>query len=289
MTLLIERARAKVNLTLSILGRRPDGYHLLESLVTFAGCADVVTLDTKAPTAIVMDGPFAATLGEDTIVAETLSGLRAAAPDVQLGRFTITKNLPVAAGLGGGSADAAAALRLARRANPDRAHSIDWQRLAARLGADVPVCFASTSAWITGVGSDVTPLINLPPLPAVLVNTLDPTPADKTRRVFSALNASVAAHTKPSRPPVLPEERTALVDMLRALPNDLEPAGRRVLPALDAAMATLRREPDCRLARLSGAGPTCYGLFATTETAAAAAAAIAAAHPGWWVVPTTLG
>ena len=166
-----EIARAKVNLTLSVLGRRSDGYHDIESLVTFADIGDLVTFHPGPDWRITTSGPFAPEIEGSNLLERTLSLLRELDPGLVLGAVELEKNLPVAAGLGGGSADAAALLRAVRAANPARAGRIDWHRLATRLGADVPVCLAGVPALIRGIGDRVEPLAHqLPPLAAVLAN-----------------------------------------------------------------------------------------------------------------------
>ena len=156
ITVFTEFASAKVNLTLEVLGRRIDGplsgYHDIASLVAFArDAADEVILDTSKPVASSVSGPFGATISGRNLIDVTLAKLAHAAPDLQLGAIHLIKNLPVAAGIGGGSADAAAVLRAVRRANPDHANSVDWLALARSLGADVPVCFENSAAWMTGL------------------------------------------------------------------------------------------------------------------------------------------
>src|SRR6476646_10188178 len=185
-----ETARAKINLTLTVLGRRLDGYHELESLVTFADIGDRVVLHPGPDCRVTASGPFATDIEGPNLLNRTLALLREADRDLLLGAVELEKNLPVAAGVGGGSADAAAVLRAVRRVNPERAGSIDWHGLAARLGADVPVCLAEIPARMRGVGDRIEPLDAAhrpPPLAAVLVNARVPLP---TAQVFTALAAS---------------------------------------------------------------------------------------------------
>jgi 4-diphosphocytidyl-2-C-methyl-D-erythritol kinase len=194
-----ELARAKVNLTLTVHGRRADGYHELESLVTFAGVHDVVTLVPGAAGPVAVAGPFAGYISGENLLVKALALLRRADPGLRLGPVRLEKNLPVAAGLGGGSADAAALLRAVRRANPQRAADIPWLEIAARLGADVPACFGDRPALVFGVGHDIVPMESLPPMHAVLVNPGVPLP---TARVFAELKAGPApsASSRPSLP-----------------------------------------------------------------------------------------
>jgi 4-diphosphocytidyl-2-C-methyl-D-erythritol kinase len=290
MSRLIEFAPAKINLSLRILGRRSDGFHALQSIVAFASVGDHLSMDLTAAPGIDLTGPFASAIVGDNIVTRACDAVRKAAPQARIGRITIEKNLPVAAGLGGGSADAAAVLRLIQRANPDLKTAIDWRSLAASLGADVPACLHNTAAWIEGTGTSVTPIVSMPKLHAVLVNTRDPVPADKTRQIFAALNApAVPAGTPEHQPP--PQFRNAadLIGYLQRAANDLEAPACRALPATVTALDALRAQKSCQVVRMSGAGPTCFGIAASAAAAAAIAANLSAAHPGWWIMPTVIG
>jgi 4-diphosphocytidyl-2-C-methyl-D-erythritol kinase len=294
-----EIARAKINLTLSVLGRRSDGYHDIESLVAFADIGDQVTLHPGPDCRVGTSGPFASEIEGPNLLERTLSLLRELDPGLLLGAVGLEKNLPVAAGLGGGSADAAALLRVVRAANPERAGRIDWHALAARLGADVPVCLTGEPALIRGVGDQIEPLEprrRLPPLACILVN---PGAALPTAHVYRALAASGPASSPSPRPSR--GERTgaapraaafcdleALVAYMRARGNDLEPPAISLLPVIADVKGALGAQPGCRLAAMSGSGPTCFGIFGDDASAARAAAALAHAHSGWWVMPTRL-
>ena len=283
---LTETARAKINLTLRVLGRRADGYHELESLVAFADIGDEVTLRVGARSAVTVRGPYATAIDGENIAARALDAIARAAPDIVLGDVQIEKRLPVAAGIGGGSADAAAVLRAVRRANPGLASAVDWPALAASLGADVPVCLASTAQLMWGIGRETAPVPALPQLPAILVNPGVPL---ATAAVFRGLDAPPA----PARmvPPVVPgpfRNPAAVAAFVNASGNDLEAAARALCPAVDAVLAALGRAPGSLLARMSGSGPTCFALFETAEAAETAADRIRAAEPGWWTVATTL-
>lgn len=283
--MLSDTARAKVNLTLRVVGRMSNGYHALESLIAFADLGDQVCLDPDRPgDGIFVSGPFAAAIEGENLVARAVAGLKAVAPAARTGAFAIDKHIPVAAGLGGGSADAAAALRLLQRLNPDLG-KVDWHAIAAGLGADVPVCVASRPAMVWDVGDDMAPVQRLPAIPIVLVNALTPVPADKTRRVFQALGAAPIGAT-PARP-MIPSFAGSddLLAWLATSGNDLEAATRRIVPAMAEVQQALEAAPGCRLARMSGAGPTWFGIFADTTAASGAADGIAAAHPSWWVKP----
>ena len=289
-TAITETAPAKVNLTLRITGRRPDGYHELESLVAFTRVGDRLAFVPGDALALEVAGPSAAAAGDaaDNLVLKAARELARRAPDLVLGRFDLVKELPVAAGLGGGSADAAAALRLLARAN---ALALDDPQVAAAAratGADVPVCLDAKPRVMCGIGEILSAPLALPPLPAVLVNPGVPLP---TKDVFAAFARAGGAKAG------APFETAAVTDAsldgaLAALArgtNDLEPAAISLCPAVADALAALRATSGCRLARMSGSGATCFGLFGSDAAAAAAAQQLSAGHPAWWLAPTVFG
>jgi 4-diphosphocytidyl-2-C-methyl-D-erythritol kinase len=281
-----ELARAKINLTLTVRGRRPDGYHVLQSLVTFAEVADEIELHPGPDLGLTTVGPFAPEIAGPNLVETALRRLHDLGQGLRLGSVVLTKNLPVAAGLGGGSADAAAVLRAVRTANPDASDRIPWHDIAVRLGADVPVCLASRPACMWGIGDKIEPVTDgLPTLAAVLVNPRLPL---STAHVFAALNAPPAP---PARRPELGREIRAvegLLGVMRGLGNDLERPAIALLPAIADIKAVLIAQPGCRLAALSGSGPTCFGIFCDDAAASRAAAALSTAHPQWWIVSSRL-
>jgi 4-diphosphocytidyl-2-C-methyl-D-erythritol kinase len=287
---LTETAPAKVNLTLRVTGRRPDGYHELESLVAFARVGDRLDFVPGDALALEVTGPFATAAGSlsDNLVLKAARELQRRAPDLALGRFYLLKDLPVAAGLGGGSADAAAALRLIARAN---ALALDDPRLfaaAGATGADVPVCVDAKPRVMRGVGEILSAPLGLPPLPAVLVNPGVPV---ATKDVFAALARGAVAKAAPpfeAASMTGASVETALAALAGGI-NDLEAAAISLCRAVEHALAALAATPGCRLARMSGSGATCFGLYLTGAAAAAAAQGIAAAHPDWWVRATVLG
>jgi len=286
-----EFALAKVNLTLRVEGRQADGYHRLASLTTFASVGDTLTFEPGLPREIAVSGPFAPALsGRTTTLDGVFDLLFAEVPGVALGRVHLEKNLPIAAGIGGGSADAAALIRAVRRASPKAAASVDWPALAARVGADVPVCLASRPIWMTGVGHDLADIPGgLAPLAAVLVNPLARVPDDKTARVFRTLGAGpIADHSSHEAAPVF-ADRAVLLDFMRAVGNDLAEAAAAVVPEIRQVMAALTSEPGVEHAALSGAGPTCFGIVADDAEAERVRRRLAAAHSDWWVVAVTLG
>jgi 4-diphosphocytidyl-2-C-methyl-D-erythritol kinase len=284
---LTETARAKVNLTLRVLGRRADSFHELESLVAFATIGDEVTLHGGAPLGVTVDGPFASAIDSENITARALAVLAETEPALVLGAIHIEKRLPVAAGIGGGSADAAAVLRAVARANPKLAAAIDWPTLAASLGADVPVCLSSAVQYMWGTGRDTAPMPALPPLPAVLVN---PGVGLATASVFRALEAQpVAARIADPNIPGPFADIASMAAYVNAHGNDLEAAAKALCPAIGTVLAALGSMPGVVLARMSGSGPTCFALFETDEAAKAAAHRIGAQEPRWWAAATTLG
>lgn len=283
---LVEKAYAKINLTLRVLGRRADGYHDLESLVVFADLADRLTFEPGGETTLNVSGPYAAASGapDDNLVLKAARALGDSIKGLKGGRFVLDKRLPVAAGIGGGSADAAAALRCLARANE---LSIDDARLmlvALRTGADVPVCMASRSCIMTGVGERLSPPLSLPPLNAVLVN---PGAALSTRDVFAAYKVMPQAHAL--SPQAIPRDVDGLVDFLKTHGNDLTQAAIARAPVVANVLDSLADQPGALLSRMSGSGSTCFALFAAAAEAQAAASQLAASHKDWWVAPAVFG
>ena len=288
MTALRDTAKAKLNLTLEVLGRRSDGYHELKSLVAFAELGDSVALEPGKELALDIEGAFAGALEGDNLMLMAANAAKGAYPALKLGKFNLTKTLPVAAGLGGGSADAAAALRLIERANPGALDEESWLELAAGLGSDVPVCLRSRPALMTGRGEAVVPVRGFPPCAVVLANPGLPLAAAD---VYGVLVSSDLA-APPEQPAEVLDFRGSferLIDFAAARRNDLEPAALSLAPVVAEVLAALQGCEGARLARLSGSGPTCFALFATEDEAKRCAASLKAAHRSWWVTATTLG
>ncbi|MGC9271539.1 4-(cytidine 5'-diphospho)-2-C-methyl-D-erythritol kinase [Acidiphilium sp.] len=270
---LTEAARAKVNLFLHVTGRQADGYHELDSLAVFPAVGDRLSLRPAAALGLVVDGQFGAGLADepDNLVLRAAIGFGAAigreAPVV----FHLTKTLPVASGIGGGSADAAAACRLLARY---------WQcpvpaGLAAGLGADVPVCLASVPARMGGIGADLTPAPALPRFGMVLVN---PGVAVSTPAIFQARQR---AFSPPADLPAGWDDAAAMAADLARWSNDLEVPALEIAPVIGTVLAALRSDPACLMARMSGSGATCFGIYADVTEAVAATAVLA--RTGWWV------
>src|SRR5262245_8808269 len=282
MTALRDIGRAKVNLTLEVLGRRADGFHELKSLVAFANLGDHLALDPSDRFELEVEGPFAAALGPGNLILEAGGAARARVPNARLGRFRLAKFLPVASGLGGRSADAAAALRLIARANPGLIYEGVLAELTLELGSDVRVCLASRPALMTGRGEKVEPVHGFPSCGVVLAN---PGMALATKAVYAALDAKPLAANP--RDDVERLDFGGSFDALLgyALPrrNDLEAPAANLVPDIRAVLAGLAALKGVRLARLSGSGPTCFALFPSEEEAKPAAGELAAAHPAWWI------
>lgn len=283
-----EIGRAKLNLTLEVLGRRPDGFHELRSLVAFAGLGDDIELEPSGALELEALGPFAPGLSEDNLVISAAEAARASARGVKLGRFRLVKTLPVAAGLGGGSADAAAALRLIAHANPGALTEATLASIAARLGSDVAVCLASRPALMTGRGETVEPVPGFPPCGAVLAN---PGAQLSATAVYAELRADDLRAT-PLGGEGAPNFHGEFEQLLAyALPraNDLEAPAARLVPEIRDVLAALLTLDGSRIVRLSGSGPTCFALFATEAEAKRAATRLTAEFPNWWVAASSLG
>jgi 4-diphosphocytidyl-2-C-methyl-D-erythritol kinase len=284
---LTTRAPAKVNLTLRVAGRRPDGLHEIESLVVFADIADELSLDPARPRGLELLGPLRAECGppSDNLVLKAAAELAASVFGLKIGHFALIKRIPVAAGLGGGSADAAAALRLLAEANGVLPDDPRLHEAARKTGADVPVCLDPRPRIMRGAGEQLSSALALPLLAAVLVN---PGVALATREVFDAFDRSSAGRAREAGPPSF-DARDELVAFLQGQPNDLEAAAISLRPAIGDVLSALHDLPSCRLARMSGSGATCFGLFDTAQDATAAAQRLRAAHTSWWIEETTLG
>ncbi|MHA7866579.1 MAG: 4-(cytidine 5'-diphospho)-2-C-methyl-D-erythritol kinase [Salipiger thiooxidans] len=283
-------APAKINLTLHVTGRRSDGYHLLDSLVSFAPVGDWLTVAPGEGLTLEVSGPEAAGVPDDMSnlalrAAALLAGHEGAA-------LTLEKNLPAASGIGGGSADAAAALRGIATLSGEvpqgflELPDLLMQRHAERilgLGADVPMCVLSHPLRARGIGERLG-LVTLPDVAAVLVNPRLPV---STPAVFKALET----RDNPPMPDTLPEfpDAVALIGFLATMRNDLEAPALKVEPGIRAVLDALAGQGGCGLARMSGSGATCFGLFLSEDDARAAAQALTEAHPGWWVASGVLG
>ena len=280
-------APAKVNLFLHVGDKRPDNYHALESLAVFAEFGDRIGLESAPELSLTLSGPFAAQIpkGDGNLALKAARMLRAAHPERALGAaISVEKNIPVAAGLGGGSSDAAAVLRalnLLWRLDSSESRLFE---IAASLGSDVPACLLARPCWMEGRGERVKKTNTLPQIAAILVN---PGVMLPTAEVFAALNARTGVGTM-HPPPANIQSLWDLVAYLEDSANDLEAPACRMRPAIDEALDALNEEPGCVLSQMSGSGATCFGLFDGRHFALGAAERIAHEHPHWWVRATRI-
>jgi 4-diphosphocytidyl-2-C-methyl-D-erythritol kinase len=284
----IWRAPAKVNLTLHVLGRRDDGWHELDSIVAFAGVGDTLSFAPGPSLTLSIDGAMAEAVGpaDDNLVLRAARRLQELTPGLRMGQFHLRKNLPVAAGLGGGSSDAAAALRALGYEN---GLGLDDPRLgqAARsAGADVLVCLDPSARIMAGVGDRLGPKLKMARLHAVLVN---PGVAIATPEVFARLGLARAARTDARPSPRWPTGAKSgeIVAALRQGRNDMEGAARALAPIIGEVLEALAKS-GAALARMSGSGATCFALFESRAASLKAARALSRAYPAWWVKATVL-
>jgi 4-diphosphocytidyl-2-C-methyl-D-erythritol kinase len=285
----VRQASAKLNLTLEVVGKRADGYHLLDSLIAFTEYGDTLTATEADGLALTLDGPFGGILLGDPMENLVLKAARLLAAEAGIeprAALALTKRLPVASGIGGGSSDAAATLMALAELWHLAPAPEDLARLALVLGADVPVCLAARTARLEGIGERVAPAPPVPAAPIVLVN---PRVGLPTPKVFQARRGAFSPGAGPAG--VLadsPPDAAALADAIRPYANDLTAPAIALLPVIGKVLARLEAADACLIARMSGSGATCFALFPSDEAASAAAAAISAAEPEWWAVATRL-
>jgi 4-diphosphocytidyl-2-C-methyl-D-erythritol kinase len=282
-------APAKLNLYLHVVGRRADGYHLLDSLAAFAAVGDELTFAPASDLSLVIDGPFARDLVADdsNLVLRAARALAADSGRKPAAAIRLTKRLPVASGIGGGSADAAAALRGLDRLWGTDLPASRLARMALDLGADVPVCLTGVASFFGGIGEEIFLADPLPPAHLVLVNPGAPL---ATAAVFRARAAGPMGnrYSEPDRWTTVLPDAVALAGMLARRRNDLTDAAIGLMPEIGDVLAIIEQQSACLIARLSGSGATCFGLFESRGAAREAASAIATARPAWWVVATSL-
>jgi 4-diphosphocytidyl-2-C-methyl-D-erythritol kinase len=283
------RAPAKLNLNLRVIGRRADGYHELESLVAFAGVCDWLAFEPGADLVLEVAGPRALEAGpiDDNLVLRAARSLAAQIPGLPLGRFRLIKHIPAAAGLGGGSSDAAAALRLIASEIGLSIHDPRVRASARQTGSDVLACLCPRARIVTGVGDQVGPAILIPRIFAVLVNPRFGVP---TPKVFAALGLAPGAILECSTPSrvALGHDPGTILNSLSLSRNDLEAAAQSVAPVVATVLAKLSRVPGAELTRMTGSGATCFSLFSDRRKAAVARRIISTEHPSWWVKATAL-
>ena len=275
---IVVSAPAKINLYLHVTGRRPDGYHLLDSLVAFAGIQDRLVIGPGDELSLLIEGRFSGAVpsGPGNIVLKAATLLAEAAGVEPRARIDLVKRLPVSAGLGGGSSDAAAALKGLSTLWGVSPGEDDLLALALELGADVPVCVGAKAAYMGGIGEK---LDAAPPLPEAWLALVNPGRPVATKAVFGALGSADAS---PGRLDGAPPDAAALAAQLKARDNGLTAAARALEPTIGEALSALEQSPGVLLARMTGSGAACFGLFGNESAAAQAASMIAAAHPGWW-------
>lgn len=286
MAYLQHLAHAKINLTLHITGKRQDGYHLLESLMSFAALHDRITIHAAETLSLSVEGPFAGILHADNaenILLKTAKLLAAKAGIAPLVHITLHKSIPVGAGIGGGSADAAALMHLLYRLWELQFSAQEMQELALQIGADVPVCYSSTTTLVAGIGEQLQPIPFPLQMPAVLVNPLVPL---STIAVFKQ---GVSHYSAPGLQQDIPLEASSFLAWLKTKTNDLEVPAIQLMPVIADMLLALTQQDSCLLSRMSGSGATCFGLFQEKEDAAKAAAQIKARYPQWWVEETVIG
>jgi len=273
-----ESAPAKINLFLHVGGRRADGFHPIQSLAVFTDMGDVLAMEPAADLSLTIEGPFAKGLDGE---ADNLVLRAARALGADGAKLTLTKNLPVASGIGGGSADAAAALRGLRRLLCIEKDDAALHEIAAGLGSDIPACVLSTACFMEGRGEVLRATETMPRVPMLLVN---PGVAVPTKDVFAALEDRSGVEM------ALPRGRFAdTADLLRFLEttrNDLEAPARRLQPVIGEVLTAIAALPGALLARMSGSGATCFGIFADDDCCARAAEMLQQAHSDWWIAPT---
>jgi 4-diphosphocytidyl-2-C-methyl-D-erythritol kinase len=283
------RAPAKINLTLRVVGRRTDGYHEIESLVAFGGIGDWLGYERGSDLGLSVEGPSASASGpvDDNLVLRAARAFAARVPHAALGRFRLIKRLPAAAGLGGGSSDAAAALRALAEANGLKIEDERLRASALATGSDVPVCMYPRARMMTGIGDRIGPPLALPTIFAVLVN---PRLAAPTKKVFDALGLAPGSKFRLWSPELASSTPSAPLDLdaLASCRNDLQSSAVRVAPAIAETLETLSRLSGAKVVRMSGSGATCFALFDNRRSVATARARLAAERPDWWVRATLL-
>ncbi len=277
--MIVEFAPAKLNLSLRVVGKRADGLHLLDSLVAFADIGDTVSLAPAGRLSLTLDGPFASALGATAgnLVLRAAQAFAEALGAADGAEIRLTKNLPVASGIGGGSADAAATLRALGRLHGRLPDPVRLARIARELGADVPVCLAATPAWMSGTGEILEPAGPLPEAGVLLVN---PGIAVATGQVFAARGGPFSTPARFA----IPGDAAGLAHALAGTSNDLAAPAKALAPAIGDVLAALEKLPGTLVARMSGSGATCLALFAGRAGAKEAARTLRkTAPPGWWI------
>lgn len=275
------RAPAKINLSLEVTGRRPDGYHLLQGITVFADIGDVITIERAETDALIVQGPYGEKLSRDCAPGDNLitkSITRYGEATGQKGKFrsVLDKIMPPAAGIGGGSADAAAALLALNELEDQRLSDEELQKIGLGLGADVPVCLSSSATWVSGIGDELRPLQNFPSFGIVLVN---PGKSLATPEVFKGTNERSARCNAPKGL----NTQSAVLTFLKAHKNDLTPAAIEIVPEIGPVLSRLSEAGPSLYAAMSGSGATCFALYKDAADAGLAAQNLQTRLPGHWV------
>ncbi len=279
-------AHAKINLSLHVTGKRADGYHLLESLISFATLHDIITVEPHDALALTLTGPFAPVLHADSSenllckTAKTLAYALGRTPDVHI---TLDKHIPIGAGIGGGSADAACLLHLLQILWKSTLAEEEIYALALSLGADVPICYHGKTMLVEGIGEVLTPLPFPHHIPAVLINPL------RSLSTIAVFRHGVAQFSPAHLHHAPPEETNDFITWLHHKNNDLQAPATLLMPDIHEIITLLRQQTGCVLARMSGSGATCFGLFASQEQSMNATATLRHTHPHWWIQNTLIG
>jgi 4-diphosphocytidyl-2-C-methyl-D-erythritol kinase len=275
-------APAKINLYLHIVGRRKDGFHLLDSLIAFVDLHDMLSLTAASELSLKIDGPFASQLTAEpnNLVLRAARGLARICGVSDGAHLQLTKSLPIASGIGGGSSDAAATLKGLMQLWEVQPDNQALQALAVELGADVPVCLYGQNAFMGGIGEKISKAGPLPLCSLVLVNS---GVAISTPAIFKAQAQAQSSFSKPGRFDYTPENVDELVSTLESRHNDLAHAAQRLFPEIGLVLGALEASQGALMARMSGSGATCFALFADPGEAEAAAINLVHRHPNWWV------
>ncbi|MEN3930391.1 4-(cytidine 5'-diphospho)-2-C-methyl-D-erythritol kinase [Microvirga sp. W0021] len=283
-------APAKINLSLHVCGRRSDGYHDIESLVAFASEGDGLTLVQGEALALEITGPFAFDLQatDDNLIFKAVKALQKYKSNLRLGTFHLEKRLPVSSGIGGGSTDAAAALRLIAQINNIPFSDPDLIRAASETGADVPVCLETQARIMRGIGDHLEAPVQLPRISVLLIN---PGISVSTPAVFSALGLEKGQQYRSAdamQLPVVIKTQEQLISLLMQTENDLQAPAISQCPKIAKVLNALEALSGCEFARMSGSGATVFGIFDNFDHAESAAASVSAQHPHWWAKPAWL-
>ncbi len=282
-------APAKINLSLQVLCKRQDGYHILNSLVVFADFGDTLELDITKPLGLSVEGMPLGIRGEN-LVLKAAHNLAQLEPQVKLGHFHLIKRLPIAAGLGGGSADAAAALRLLAEVNGLNLDHPNLFKAAQGTGADVPVCLTSKPRFMGGIGDELGSVLNLTPLFAVLVNPrVEVSTADVFRELNVPTHSSIQHASTKEAMPEFTTNRAELMRWLLTTQNDLQMPAAKLCPEIVRVLSALEVTYQPQIIRLSGSGATCFALYETHVASIEAAYRIETNYTDWWVKATILG